>query len=187
MKKLIITLISTALLISFSVTSYAWLTPLTREEYYAPKTDNKVKPKENFVDKGLPAPIVKDPEPYAVPGRINITLNDEYQYFYDKPINSNGRVLLPFRELFEFFELDVSWDDKSKTATARNKEKEIVITVNDTKAYVNGEEKTLDVSAKIINSKTYVPMRFVAEALGYSVNWDQQRQTVMLRKAGGKN
>jgi hypothetical protein len=74
-------------------------------------------------------------------------------------------VLLPFRELFEFFELDVSWDDKTKTATARNEEKEIVITVNDTKAYVNGEEKTLDVFATIIDSKTYVPMRFIAESI----------------------
>ena len=49
MKKLIITLLSAILFISVSITSYAWLTPLTREEYYAPKTDKTVKPKENFV------------------------------------------------------------------------------------------------------------------------------------------
>jgi len=185
MKKLIITLISTILLISLSVTSYAWLTPLTREEYYAPKTNN-VKPKEKFVDKGLPAPIVEDPKPYAVPDRINITLNGEYQYFYDKPINSEGRILLPFRELFEFFSLEVSWDNETKTATARNEEKEIKITTGDKTAYVNDEEKKLDVTARIIDSKTYVPMRFVAEALGYSVDWNQQKQTVILRKAGGE-
>ena len=108
------------------------------------------------------------------------------QYFYDKPVNSEGRVLLPFRELFEFFSLDVSWDDETKTATARNEETEIKVSVGNKTAYVNGEEKELDVPAKIIDSKTYAPMRFVAEALGYSVDWDQGKQTVILRKAGGK-
>ena len=186
MKKLFFIITSIVLMASLSVTSYAWLTDLTREEYNAREDLGAVKVKEPFVDKGLPAPIVKDPVPSAVPGRINITLNGEYQYFYDKPVNSEGRILLPFRELFEFFSLDVSWDDETKTATARNEEKEIKITVDKLSAYVDGEEKTLDVPAKIINSKTYAPMRFVAEALGYKVDWNQKEQTVMLRNGGGK-
>lgn len=186
MKKLLITITAMVLMASFSVTSHAWLTELTREEYNAPRESGVIRAKESFVDKGLPAPIVKDPVPYAVPGRINITLNGEYQYFYDKPVNSEGRILLPFRELFEFFSLNVSWDDETKTATARNEETEIKVTVGNKTAYVNGEAKELDVPSKIINSKTYAPMRFVAEALGYNVDWDQQGQTVILRSGGKK-
>ena len=63
---------------------------------------------------------------------------------------------------------------------------EIKITVDNNVAYVNGEEKTIDVPAKIINSKTYAPMRFVAEALGYNVSWEQSKQTVVLRNGGKK-
>ena len=165
-----------------SVTSFAWLTRMDRYPESKPVFGGST---SKFVDKGLPAPIVDDPVPSAMPGRINIKLDGEFEYFYEKPILTDGRVLLPFRELFEFFGLDVTWDNETQTAVAKNEETEIKITVNDTKTYVNGKEKILDVPALLTGGRTYIPVRFVAESLGYTVGWDNRNQIVNIYTSGG--
>ena len=37
---------------------------------------------------------------------------------------------------------------------------------------LNGELKVLDVPAQLINDKTLIPLRFISEELGFTVNWD---------------
>lgn len=181
MRKNALRILLLVLALSIPVNSYAWVTVVPKDELYSERTDKKTAPKRNsFKDKGMPANIVDDPVSYAVPGRINIKLNGEYRYFYDEPKIVDGRVLLPFRELFEFFGMEVSWDQEKLSAKASSKDNEIIITVDDEKAYVNGKENILDVPAKIINNRTYVPVRFVGESLGYVVRWDSDEETVIL-------
>lgn len=170
-----------------SFTSFAWLTRIPQEEMYESGsayggTQSVGKPR--FVDEGLPAPIIADPVSSAVEGLINVKVDGKYAYFYDKPLIVEGRVLIPFRELFEYFEMSVSWDGSTKTAKATNDDVVIEITVDDIDAIVNGNVNTLDVPAKIIDGRTYVPIRFVAEALEYNVNWSETEQTVLIDTKG---
>lgn len=184
MKKIICIISIICILFSLiSVTSFAWI---TRADRY-PKSSSSIfgGSTTKFVDKGLPAPIVDDPVPNAVPGRINIKLDGEFEYFYEKPILTNGRVFLPFRELFEFFGLSVKWDNETMTAVAKNDETEIKITVDSTTAYVNGNQTLLDVPAFLEGGKTYAPLRFVTESLGYTVGWDDRSQIVNIYTSGG--
>ena len=118
-------------------------------------------------------------------GTLNIKLNGIFEYFYNEPVLTDGRVLLPFRELFEFLGMSVKWDDVSKTAIAKNDTIEIKITLNNNKAYVNNTEKILDVPPMLIEEKTYAPLRFVAESLGYSVGWDNREYIVNIYTNGG--
>ena len=53
----------------------------------------------------------------------------------------------------------------------------VVIQVGETAALVDGETRTLDVPAQIIQNRTMVPARFISEALGCSVTWDGTSQT----------
>lgn len=186
MKRLICIISIICVLLSMvSVTSFAWI---TRNDRYP---ESNVLPgmggsnSAKFVDKGLPAPIVSDPVPHAVEDRINIKLNGNFEYFYNKPVLTNGRVFLPFRELFVFFDMRVAWEEETQTAVATNDTTEIKITVDNTSAYVNNEEKILDVPALLIDGRTYVPMRFVAESLGYTVGWDNRNQIVNIYTNGG--
>ena len=48
--------------------------------------------------------------------------------------------------------------------------------------YVNGEAKELDVPAQIIESRTMVPARAVAEAYGCAVEWEGETRTVIIKK-----
>lgn len=60
--------------------------------------------------------------------------------------------------------------------------KQILLKVDNPTAFVDGEFVQLDVPPKIINSRTLVPIRFVAERMGYVVNWQKENRLVELRR-----
>ncbi|GBF34106.1 hypothetical protein DCCM_3218 [Desulfocucumis palustris] len=47
---------------------------------------------------------------------------------------------------------------------------------------VDGREKELDVAPYAKNGRTYIPVRYLAQALGAKVQWDEESQTVWLTK-----
>lgn len=74
----------------------------------------------------------------------------------------------------------------SKRVSGFNADKapvEVKMTVNSMTAYVNGEAKTLDAAPVIRNSRTMLPVRFVAESLGATVGWDDATKTVSVKSA----
>lgn len=96
------------------------------------------------------------------------------------PIVVSNRTLLPVRTIIENMGGSVVWDNGSKTATLHYQNNEIKITINNTTAYVNGEEKTLDVIPIVMNEQIMLPIRFIAENFGFSVDWEKQTQTVTI-------
>lgn len=59
----------------------------------------------------------------------------------------------------------------------------IELTVDSKDAYINGKKTELDVPAKVIDGRTMVPIRFVAEALGCEVEYINDAQKVIIRRA----
>lgn len=98
------------------------------------------------------------------------------------PTIVNSRTLVPVRAIFEALGATVEWDGVTKTATGTLGDTVVVIQINNTTAYVNGEAKTLDVPAQIIDSRTMVPARFVSEALDCDVTWDGATKTAAVAK-----
>src|SRR6056297_1740583 len=68
----------------------------------------------------------------------------------------------------------------SATAAFGYSQTDISITPGEEIATVDGEEVVLDVPAKIINDRTMVPIRFVAESMGFFVEWDAENRTVII-------
>lgn len=101
-----------------------------------------------------------------------------------QPIIRNDRTMLPARFVAENLGAEVSWDAEARVVTVKNDEVEIKITIDSAIATVNGEEVTLDSPAFIENDRTYTPVRFIAESLGSSVDWDAETQTVIMSKPG---
>ena len=58
----------------------------------------------------------------------------------------------------------------------------VKLEIGNEKATVNGETKELDVPAFTEQGRTFLPIRFVAEALGANVNWDAATKTVTIWK-----
>lgn len=101
------------------------------------------------------------------------------------PIILDDRTLVPVREVFEVLGGEVNWDAKEARVDVTLGAKEISLWINNKDARVDGKTITTDVPAKIINSKTMVPARFISEQGGLNVEWDGETQTVgiMLPKA----
>lgn len=109
---------------------------------------------------------------------VSIRINNEFLYSDVKPVIVDGRTLLPMRAIFEALGAQVSWDESSKTAEAQIGNTQIRLTEDSKTAYVDGEATELDVPATILNGRFVVPVRFVAEASGATVGWDQFAQIV---------
>lgn len=111
---------------------------------------------------------------------ITVTLDNTKLSFDVVPQIADGRTLVPMRTIFESFDMVVSWDENSKTVTAKSEGNEISLKAGDKTAYVNGEKKTLDCAAQIINGRTMVPLRFISEALGCKVNWNEDARSIKI-------
>ncbi len=124
-----------------------------------------------------------DPNKYT----YNVMVDGDYVEFTDAaPANINGRVMVPFRAILEKLGAEVSWDQKTKTATAELGDADITFVVGKSDINITKDGKTsvkkMDVVPYIdkSNNRTYVSTRFVAESLGYDVGWDQLNKTAVI-------
>jgi hypothetical protein len=90
------------------------------------------------------------------------------------PIISNGRTLIPIRALSESLGATVDWNAGTQLVTIVLDGHTIKLTLNSSKAYVDGVQKMLDVSASSIGGRVMVPMRFVGEGFSKKVDWHGQ-------------
>ena len=113
------------------------------------------------------------------------TANGEAVAIDVAPINRNNRVMLPVRFLADTFGAEVAWDGETSTATLKNSEVTIVIVIGAPSMTVNNEEIALDSPAIIESSRTYLPLRAIANALGVAnsnIAWDGETSTATLTK-----
>jgi len=114
-------------------------------------------------------------------GSANMTVNGETRQIDEEgsaPFIQGGRTLVPLRAVFEALSLNVGWDSGAITGTRGNTE--IRLTVGSTIAYRNGRRLLLDVAPMVVNDRTMVPIRFIAESIGASVSWTPETQTIQI-------
>lgn len=102
-----------------------------------------------------------------------VCVNDTVLGFTQPPITESDRTLVPMRFLFEQLGAEVDWDNDTQTAIAQKANTTINFSIDNTTATVNGEQVTMDVPARLVGDKTMVPLRFLSEELGYTVEWDE--------------
>ena len=110
---------------------------------------------------------------------IQVTINGLRVMFDVTPIIHSERVLLPVRTVSETLGATVDWSGDGEIIITR-KTKRISLRLNQSSAFVNGEIVVLDVPAMLISGRTLVPLRFIGEALGAIVNWNQSTRTVAI-------
>lgn len=96
------------------------------------------------------------------------------------PFTENDRTLVPFRKIFEALGMTVGWNEDTKTASGTKEGLTIELVIGSNIAKVNGEEVTLDVPAMQIQDRTVVPLRFVSEKSGATVEWDEATRTASI-------
>lgn len=111
---------------------------------------------------------------------IQVKLNGTYLSMDVPPTIIDGRTLVPLRVIFEALNAQVAWDNNTKTVTGSKGNTTVVLKINSKTAQVNGKNTLLDVPATIVDGRTMVPARFIAESLGKKVGWAENLRTVLI-------
>ena len=99
--------------------------------------------------------------------------------------------MVPARGVFEKFGANVEWDGKENKVIISKYGLDIILIINSDIAQIHDNnsntssvaELLLEVPAKIVNQRTYIPVRFVAKALGAKVDWDAETSTVIIEES----
>jgi hypothetical protein len=126
--------------------------------------------------------------PAYAAGGVTVYVNGK-QLVADVPaVITDGRTMLPFRAVFNALGVSddrIVWNEKSKTVEVNRGVRGatyIFLCIGGTGAVVGDEMIMLDVAPYISNSRTLVPLRFVAESLGADVDWNPNTKVVTVTK-----
>lgn len=124
-------------------------------------------------------------EEYKLRCQLSVQLNGAYVHFADaQPEKVNGRVMVPFRAIAEVLGAEVDYNAGAITAKKNGEALSFALggkqlTVTDS-AGKTVKTVQLDTAPYKKGGRTYVPVRFFAEAFGLTVQWDQDMQTAVL-------
>ena len=121
---------------------------------------------------------------YADTNKVTVKVDD---VVVQSPVPAqliNGRTMLPMRSIFERIGARVTWMETEKIIFATKDNFLITMQIDNTTMSVRKIENDeiikieLDSPPCIVNGSTLVPVRAIAESLGYNVQWDPQTYTV---------
>ena len=123
----------------------------------------------------------------AAAADISVQLDGELVDFPDAaPEITNSRTMVPFRAMAEAMGYTVGWDDETRRVTAEHNGRTLSFKVGDDELLVRETPDSewvaskMDVSPYISLDRTYVPVRFFAEAFGQSVKWNDEVKTAVI-------
>ena len=123
-------------------------------------------------------------------GMIRINLNGRYISDEAEPIIENGTTLVPVRVIAEELGAEVDWNNQDRTIVIKDGAKQIQLSIGSKQASVSSSSGSnsalLEVAPFIQEENTMVPLRFIAEELGLTVNWDNAQRIISLTGSSDK-
>lgn len=102
------------------------------------------------------------------------------------PFIENGRMYVPVRFLALALgvpEKGILWSPSAQTVTLINHDLTVTLAVGGNVMYINNiAQPQMDVAPVLKDGRVFLPARYVAEAFGYQVQWDELTQTVIVTK-----
>lgn len=129
---------------------------------------------------GLSLAVVALPAVPALAQTARVVVDGQLMRFDQSPIMAGGRVLVPLRGVFEHLGATVFWNPATNVVTAQRGDTQVQLAIGSRQATVDGRVVFLDVPATIVGGRTLVPLRFVSEAMGAQVDWDNATRVVTI-------
>ena len=117
---------------------------------------------------------------------VTVELDGQNIEFEAEPLNDEGTVLIPLRAAFEAMDADVEWMGEERVIIITKSSSIIAMKIDSKVMIVNDistqESKTVELkkSPKIVEGRTYVPLRAVSDALDYDVDWDGDKKHITI-------
>jgi S1-C subfamily serine protease len=126
-------------------------------------------------------PSLQIPAPNVPDDSVHIQIDGILMDSADTPFIENGRVLIPLRAVVEYLSGTIHWYPDEQQIIGFRGARGFDLTIGASRANLSdGSVYELDVPAKIVASRTYVPLRFVSEAMGCQIEWDGEERTVRI-------
>ncbi|MEW6574473.1 MAG: stalk domain-containing protein [Bacillota bacterium] len=120
-------------------------------------------------------------------GQRSYTVDGQVKEMDVAPFIRNNRTYTPVRYLayaLGMSDQEIAWDPGTRRVTLTRGAVKVELLISRSVIIVNGEEQTIDVAPLIEQGRTFLPARFVAEAFGFNVAWDEQSRAVMINSDG---
>ncbi|OBZ11216.1 stalk domain-containing protein [Bacillus sp. FJAT-26390] len=137
--------------------------------------------RSNMPYAGIPDKILSKVDAKPALRQLSLKINGKYIPSDPGPIQMNGVTFVPLRVLFESIGAKVNYVNDKIAVTYINQV--LQIKVYDTNAVWNGENIKMNAAVTSYQGKTYVPVRFISEALGANVQWDAKDGCVVVQFA----
>ncbi len=121
--------------------------------------------------------------PAAASNDIKVIVDGIVVNFDVQPQIIDGRTMVPLRAIFEALGATVDWNESTKTITANKGDLFVKCAIGSYSMDTSSGTKTIDVPPTIINSRTLVPARFIAEGFNCDVQWDAANRRVTITSA----
>jgi outer membrane protein assembly factor BamB len=165
-----------------NLVSFQSVSPLSTKGWPRARHDNQNTncPSNLDISENLPKKVTIEMSIGSTIANVN-----NFPQIIDAPFIYHNRTYLPFRLLGDFIGAAVNFtqSDTTKlvnTVSYETQNKCISLFIDNYKVLINGDSSLLDSPPILRNHRTYVPVRFVSEALGASVTWDQKTETVTI-------
>ena len=119
--------------------------------------------------------------------RIEISVNGKKIEFDVQPSVISDRTLVPIRKFLNAIGVldgDILFNEADSSVDITKGGQKIYLKINDNLAKVDGVDTPLDVPATLLNGRTMVPLRFVSETFGFTVNYQDSKELLSINMVG---
>ncbi len=120
-------------------------------------------------------------ETYLAGDNVMIYINGSKKTYKPEPFLKDERVMVPVRDVCGDLGADIDWNGDTYTVKIIREDNVITFDIGDKRVLINNRSIEMDLPAELINGTTFVPVRFISEALGYNVIWDGVMRMVIIQ------
>ncbi|EJU24104.1 copper amine oxidase N-terminal domain protein [Peptoanaerobacter stomatis] len=96
------------------------------------------------------------------------------------PIVLRGRTVVPIRAIVEAMDGTVGWEYSTQEVSLKASGNSVKMWINKKQLVKNGKNEKMDIEPKVINARTFVPLRFGAENLNCQVDWINSTNSIII-------
>lgn len=115
-------------------------------------------------------------------GDIKILVDGSYLKSDVRPVNVNGRLLIPLRSVMQSLGLRVTWIDKDRKIIVKDDNIRVELFIDKNIARVNGKTVAVQIAPMLAKDATMIPLRFISEVFNQKINYDSQTNTVTINR-----
>lgn len=112
---------------------------------------------------------------------IKVVLNGKTLNLKNQPYFKGDKVLVPFKEILEYIDKGVIWEEDQQVVYTKIALTEIYIKIGVNYGYINGYKTQLELAPELKGNVTYVPYALLGESLGSDTNWDSKTKIISIK------